>query len=287
MIFSPTLEASAAGEAAPLAIMVTPWPAAVVVVAARRPAGLRVAESMLTLLDELDATAGWAPGGAEPPATTVTADACICKVVAEELSAPNENDGAAGALIGNEPAGHKHRQLHPPLLAACSADVAFPLPPEPATTVTAAPAAEVVVVAMRPSFVRDAVLIDDAADNEPLAEPEPARMLAALPFTVAVAFDPPPPPATTVTEPAVAAFAVAPLDELLLCPVPACTVTVAAEAFALDELPADLLVKVTFPPDPARTVTAAAFEALAEADALLPVEALLVFDDEVPLPPDP
>ena len=248
--------------------MVIAWPAAVVVVVATRPAWLSVAESMLTLLDELDGTACWAPDAAESPATPVTADACVRMVLAEALMAPNENDGAGGAFIGNEPAGQIHWQLHPPLLAACSADVAFPAS-EPAISVTAAPATEVVVVPMRPSFVSEAVFTEDDVSDEPLAELKSARKLKALPFAVAVGFDPLAPPATTVTRPDVASLAAAPLDEPLLASEPACTDTVTAEAPTLDEPLAKLLVEVAFPSEPARTVTADAFAAIAETDALL------------------
>jgi hypothetical protein len=93
----------------------------------------------------------------------------------------SEKDGAAGALMGNEPAGHMQRQLHPPFWAACSADATDALlDPEPAMTVTAAPALEVVEALMRPSLVRVAVLMEDAAEDEP------ARAAAELPLTVAV-----------------------------------------------------------------------------------------------------
>jgi hypothetical protein len=94
----------------------------------------------------------------------------------------SEKDGAAGALMGNEPAGHMQRQLHPPFWAACSADATDALlDPEPAMTVTAALALEVVEALMRPSLVRVAVLMEGAANDD-----EPARTAAELPLTVAV-----------------------------------------------------------------------------------------------------
>jgi hypothetical protein len=62
--------------------------------------------------------------------------------------------------MGNALAGHAHWQLHSPFLAACSAAAAFPFPPGLATSLTGGPAADVVVVAIRPLFVGEAVLTE-------------------------------------------------------------------------------------------------------------------------------
>jgi hypothetical protein len=95
-------------------------------------------------------------------------------------------------------------------------------------TVTAALALEVVEALMRPSLVRVAVLIEDAANDD-----EPARTAAELTLTVAVIVFVVvvvvlvwlPPPATTVTGPADAAWAA----EVCFMLDPACTVTVPPE----------------------------------------------------------
>jgi hypothetical protein len=97
-----------------LAIMLTAWPAGVVVDAARISLVVSVAELTDDVLDDEVEAAACAPGGAEPPATTVTADATVCIVLAGAPMEPSWNEGAAGASMGNDPAGHMHRQLQPP-----------------------------------------------------------------------------------------------------------------------------------------------------------------------------
>ncbi len=76
-------DAEAEIAASPEATTVTPGPAGAAAVPARRPAVVRVAESTLTVEEEVEATACWAPGGAGP-ATTVRAEAMVCMVLAEE-----------------------------------------------------------------------------------------------------------------------------------------------------------------------------------------------------------
>lgn len=209
--------------------MVTLWPAAVVVLPVRRPFVVSVAElTDAVLLDEEEA-ATCAPGGTSPPAMTVTADATVCMVVPDATRGPSWKLGAAGALMGNDPAGHKHAQLHPPLLAACSALIAADLLlPEPATTVTAALAFEVVVAPRRASLVRVAVLTALVAEDEEdaaaaLTEPDAAAAttVTALPF--AVTED----PAMVFIVVVVIVVVVVMVVVLLLSPEPACTVTVA------------------------------------------------------------
>jgi hypothetical protein len=118
-----------------------------------------VAESilMLVLLDEDDA----ATSSALALATTVTAEVCVCSVVAAGPMEPIWYTGGGGAMyIGKEPAGHLQWHLQAPFEPACSADT----DPEPATTVAAAAAD--VDVPMRPGAARDAVsaeLEDDEA----------------------------------------------------------------------------------------------------------------------------
>jgi hypothetical protein len=311
------LAASADGELEALATIVTPAPAADVmdvVDVATKPAWLSVAEATLILLDELDSTTCWALGVAESLATTVIAEATVCMVLAGgTLIWLKENCGAEATYMGNALAGHAHWQLHSPFLAACSAAAAFPFPPGLATSLTGGPAADVVVVAIRPLFVGEAVLTEDTAGDALLAEPEPATAVTALLLMLAEAFDPPPPPATTVTESAVAPFAVVvpsgwllpaepawtiivaaedtPLEEpvaevlveILLPPALASTMIVAAEAPPPDEATAELPVEMLLSPEPATTVTADALAMLTDEDALLPIEVLLGV--VVPFPP--
>jgi hypothetical protein len=90
--------------------------------------------------------------------------------------------------MGKEFAGHRHWQLQPPLFAACS--VALALPPDPAFTVTAAPAPDVVDAPIRASLVRVAVLIDVVVEDEDAAtaatDPDPpADTFTVLLFAVA------------------------------------------------------------------------------------------------------
>lgn len=231
--------------------MVTPCPAVVVVLAARRLLVVSVAESTDTELLEVDDAAACALGGTSPPAMTVTADATVCIVLPVAAIGPSWKLGAAGALMGNEPAGHMQRQLQPPLLAACSAlTAAVLLLPEPATTVTAAPALDVVVAPMRASLVSVAVFTV-------LVEVEAGGAVVAL-------MAPDPEPATTVTALPLAAAWVAEETrleiELLLPPEPepACTVTVAFAAVAPTLVNRELLDRVELLPDPGCTVKAAA-----------------------------
>ena len=225
-------DADAEIAASPDAIIVTPGPAGAAADPARRPAVVRVAELTLTvelLLDE--ATACCAPGGAGP-ATTVIADAMVCIVLAAWPLAdmePSWKGCAWGADMGNEPAGHMHAQLQPPLAAAASA---LALPPEPATTVTAAAAAVVVDAATRASGVRVAELTEAAAEEEdvaaalavPFPDPPPATTVTAwaAPAAAALAFEEPEPdPATTVIAAAAAPPPVVELVELPPLPLPA------------------------------------------------------------------
>lgn len=229
----------------PDATTVTPSPAADVVEAARRPSRVSVAESTLTLLEDVEAAA-CAPGGNSPPATTVTADAMVCIVLADAAMGPSWNAGGGGAFMGKDPAGHEHMQRQPPFAAACSAAAALAVPPEPAMTVAAAPAFEVVDAAIRASLVSVPVLAEPVEDDE---EEDAA----------AASGEPVPAPATTVTA---LAFAVAwawEVDELELelelselefselpePPDPACTVTVPPAATApLTELVDEPLVEL-------------------------------------------
>lgn len=177
-------DAEAEIAASPEAIMVTPGPAGAAAEPARRPAVVKVAELICTVeLEEEEAMACWAPGGAGP-ATTVMAEAMVCMVL-PVLVEPSWKGWACGADMGKDPAGHMQAQLQPPFAAA-----AFAFPPEPpATTVTAAAAAPVEV----------------EVELEPVPEPEPATTVTAAapaPPAELVALPPLPFPATTVTAPA-------------------------------------------------------------------------------------
>ena len=173
-------EAEAEIAALPEAIRVTPGPAGAAAEPARRPAVVRVAELTCTVeVDDEEATACWAPGGAGP-ATTVMADAMVCMVL-PVLVEPSWKGWACGADMGNEPAGHMQAQLQLPFAVAAAA---LPLEP-PATTVTAAAA---------------------PVELELEPEPEPATTVtaaaAAPPELVELPRVPLPLPATTVTAPA-------------------------------------------------------------------------------------
>jgi hypothetical protein len=229
-------DADAEIAASPDAIIVTPGPAGAAAEPASRPAVVSVAELTLTVELLLLCTTCWAPGGAGP-ATTVMADAMVAIVLAEGLlpMEPSWKGCACGADMGNEPAGHMHAQLQPPFAAAAA--VLFP--PEPATTVTADAAADVVDAAISASGVSVPELTEADALEEDVAAafaelfpepPPPATTVmasAAAPAAVALEFeDPEPDPATTVT-----AAAAAPLIELVeLFPLPASTVTAAGAA---------------------------------------------------------
>ena len=66
----------------PLANIVTPAPAALVVVPATSPGRVSVAESIDTVLLELVEAACWTPEAGSPPATTVTAPpTTVCMVL--------------------------------------------------------------------------------------------------------------------------------------------------------------------------------------------------------------
>lgn len=118
----------------PEATRVTPGPAAVVVLAALRALVVRVAESMAAA--ELDcASAVGIPAGGEPPAMMVTPDPEAVEVrsvvgLAMEPMAPvwSWKGGAWAALIGNNPAGHAHWQLHAEPWAAAAAGAPVPEP---------------------------------------------------------------------------------------------------------------------------------------------------------------
>lgn len=144
--------------------------------------------------------------------------------------------------MGNEPAGHRHAQLHPPFAAAAADAALLFLPPEPATTVTAEEAAVVVEAAIRASGVRVAELteapaLEDVAWAVPFFAPPPATTVTAPAGLLELDFEPE--PATTVTAAAPAppverveliattvTAAAAPLADLVeLVPLPAWTVT--------------------------------------------------------------
>ena len=284
-------EAEADTAVSPLAIMVTPGPAADVVPGPTRLAVVSVAESMLTVDEEAVVAASFKPGGTSPPAEMVMAEATVCMVLpvgaeAMELMEPSMNGGACDAAMGNDPAGHKHAQLQACCCAICSALATVPLElplPVPAMTVTPVPGAVVVFVAMRASGVRVPELMDAAelvfASALAVAFPPPTPAMTVTPppgavFPPAVAFaaeaeEPDPEPATTVTAAAappllVVAAAVA-LEPL---PLPATTVTAAA-APPLVELvepcaAAEAEVELEPLPSPATTVTAAAAPPLVE-----------------------
>jgi hypothetical protein len=133
------------------------------------PAVVRVAESIEGGGD-VDSGCAWF-GTPEPPASTVTALATVDRVepadeivgIAPMLIVWSWKGCAWGGCMGKEPA--PHLQTH-------WLQIAFPpdwavalLAPPPATTVTAEPGAETLAVAMRPSFVRVAELMDGGADD--------------------------------------------------------------------------------------------------------------------------
>lgn len=104
----------------PDATRVTPGPAAVVVLAAFNALVVRVAESMAGA-DELDcASAVGMPAGGDPPAMMVTPDPAAAVDVRRVVGLPmlpmapvcSWKGGGWGALMGNNPAGHAHWQLH-------------------------------------------------------------------------------------------------------------------------------------------------------------------------------
>jgi hypothetical protein len=269
-------DADAVADADPLATMVTPSPAAVVVLAANKPFVVSVAESTETLLLEelMAAAADLAPAGASPPATTVTAaEATVCMVLPGSLMDPIWKGCAFGASIGHDPAGHMQEHAQPPFLAASSAVDALPAAaaepvaePEPATTVTAASAAEVVVAPARPAAVRDSMLTDSidvededvaAAAAEPASVPAmtvtgpPVAALATVsPLAVAFPSDPDPACALAVIIPFIE-----PLADSVPFSDPAITVTAAAAA-PLEELLSEPPVALAVPFPSAWTVTA-------------------------------
>lgn len=174
-------DAEAEIAASPEAIIVTPGPAGAAAEPARRPAVVSVAELTCTVeVDDEEATACWAPGGAGP-ATTVMADAMVCMVlpVLMELS---WKGWACGADMGNEPDGHMQAQLQPPFAVAAAA---LPPEPPPATTVTAAAAPVEVELEPEP----------DPATTVTAAAAAPLELVELPPVPL-------PLPATTVTAPA-------------------------------------------------------------------------------------
>lgn len=186
------------GDAELLSMAELASPAAGVVVVAARPASLGVADSMPTLLDELDDSACCAPGGAGAAASTVVDDTCVSMVLAGGSIELKEKAGASGACMGNEPPGHRQWHLHPPLMAAGDAAGAFALP-VPAMTVTPAPAFDVVVAApMMPSFVIVVVCIGGGRWTLATTEPAPPIVMALL-CTCPMADELLDPPATTTT----------------------------------------------------------------------------------------
>jgi hypothetical protein len=266
-------EAEADTAASPLATMVTPGPAAVVVPGPTRPAVVSVAELMLTVDEVLVAAASDRPAGTSPPAEMVMAEATVCMVLAAgamELMEPSMNGGACAADMGNDPAGHKHAQLQACCCATCPAFTAVPfeLPlPLPAMIVTPVPGAVVVFVAMRASGVRVAELMD--------------AVELVFASALAVAFPPPPTPAITVTPPPAAEFPPATVVAFAAepDPEPATTVTAAA-APPLVVVPAAVALEpLSFP---ATTVMAAAAPPLVEPAAA--AEAVVVELEPPPFP---
>jgi hypothetical protein len=252
-----------------LASIVTPAPAADVVLEPTSPAVVSVAESTGAAAEELAAAWG-ALAGALPPAMTVTA--WVWRVeggLIEPIAGMSWKGAAWGADMGNALPGQLHAQLHR-LAAACAA---VPLLPFPATTVTALPGAETVVDPARPPCVRAAELADwaDVEDvGRPgaiaaaapvavllfattviaLAIPAAAEVeLVASPATIEVAF---PLSATTVIAPpateAEVELVASPAAREVAFPLPATTVIAPAAAEAVE-------VELA-PPFPASTVTA-------------------------------
>jgi hypothetical protein len=191
-----------AGKAAiplPLITTVTAAPGVPTTDVAINPAVVRVAELMVGGADD-DSACAWF-GTPEPPATTVTALATVDSVepvTAAEGIAPilivcSWKGCALGGFIGKEPA--PHLQTH-------WLQVAFPvdwavalLAPPPALTAMAEPGGGMEVVAISPSFVRVAELIDAGPEEAPPAAacPPPAWMVTAEPGagTDVVAIRPP------------------------------------------------------------------------------------------------
>lgn len=168
---------------------------------------------------------------AAPPAVLLFATTVMALGFAAPAAAPADVE-----LVG-KPAWMVTALVEVELVGRPAATVVFP--PD-ACTVTALPAALVVVAATSPSWVNPDVLIDAAAEVELAAAtapgfPGPATTVMALPGAAAVEFA-----AATALEP----------------PVPATTVIGAAAAGApAVELPA---AAVAFPPEPASTVMALA-----------------------------